>query len=463
MSVNLATGQNTTKRVRIHSTMNHNITTDKGKATKLKTPKALALACVQGTAASLHPQVKPIVETYGNRLIDTYHKIQQKNTQLSKMENNLDFIPRSARINFEFYVRPEVQRTDEFNAIQSNTTALIKTFQLNLKEQIISTMKLDIKHLQTELETTICHLMYYTSKAFHLQHNPTIIDHTATHTVAFLINGFGENLLKHYNLNKNSFKVKFSEIFHDNTIMNLLSFVAPQPANVSNANNPLNRYARNLSQPTATQDNPSPSSININPATKFVDFLRQTLEGILVVAIDNYKTQVNTNKATSQLEAFHTELLHEQATSDTANQMNFSPSVSPQELEELIAKSTSKAVASLTREVQSLKSKLENSNAKSNRQKPTSRTSNETSKNSPRRGRSSASLKKKKSNQTTSRSPSPSTNAKRSRSRSKKPHNKRPDDKNRDSSREKSKWQNKPNKTRSNKRHTSSDRNSKRN
>ena len=107
MSENLVTGQNTTKRVRIHPTMNDK-TTDKGKSTKLKTPKALALACVTGTAASLHPQVQPIVETYGNRLIDIYHKLQQKNIQLSKMENNLDFIPRSARINFEFYVRPEV-------------------------------------------------------------------------------------------------------------------------------------------------------------------------------------------------------------------------------------------------------------------------------------------------------------------------------------------------------------------
>ena len=65
MSENLAAGKNTTKHVRIHSTMNIN-TTDKGKATKLKTPKALALACVQGTNTSLHPQVKAIVEIYVN-------------------------------------------------------------------------------------------------------------------------------------------------------------------------------------------------------------------------------------------------------------------------------------------------------------------------------------------------------------------------------------------------------------
>ena len=78
MSVNLETGHNNTqKRVRIHSKMN-NMTTDKDKVTKVKTPKALALACIKGTVVSLHPQVQKIVENYGNQLIDLYHKLQQK-------------------------------------------------------------------------------------------------------------------------------------------------------------------------------------------------------------------------------------------------------------------------------------------------------------------------------------------------------------------------------------------------
>ena len=113
----------------------------------------------------------------------------------------------------------------------------------------MNTMRLDINDLQQELNTIVCHLIYHTSKAFHLQHNPSIINHTTKHTVAFLINGFGDNLLKHSQLDKNSFKTKFSEIFHDNTINTLQSFTTTQPTNISNANNPLNRYARTLSQP----------------------------------------------------------------------------------------------------------------------------------------------------------------------------------------------------------------------
>ena len=457
MSVNLETGQNNTqKRVRIHPTMNYT-TTDKGKVTKLKTPKVLALTCVKGTAASLHPQVQKIVENYGNQLIDLHHKLQQKNTQLSKMEKNTEFIPRSARINFEFYVRPAVQQSTEFSSVQSETNDLIKSFQLNLKEQIMKTMRLDISHLKNEIDNTVCHLIFYTTKAFHLQHNPTIVNHPVVNTIAFLITGFGDNLLKNCYLDKNSFKTKFAEIFNDPTINNIASFTTMTTSNVSNANNPRNPYARNLtqlSQSSLSQNNPSRTITNTNPSANFIDSLRQTLESILVTSIDNYNTQVNTNMANSQLEAFSTEVLHEQATAKTAEQMDFSPSVSPQELEELIAKSTSKAVSSLSREIQSLKSKLEQS--QSPRHKTNRSSSNQQSKNSPQRGRPSASLKKKTTTSNTSRSQSPASKPKRNRSQSANSTRKSHAGKNKDSFNDKRNKPKKNNKPRSpKKRHNS--------
>ena len=446
--------------------MNNNNTTDKGKVNRVKTPKSLALACVNGTAASLHPQVQKLVENYGNQLIDLHHKLHQKQIQLSKMENNADFIPRSARINFEFYVRPTVQQSTEFTAIQSETTDLIKSFQLNLKSQIIKTMYLDINQLKNEIDTIVCQLIFYISKAFHLQHNPTVVNHPVVHTVAFLINGFGDNLLKNCTLDKTSFKSKFAEVFHDNTIMNLQSFATVPPSNVSNVNHPRNPYARTstqLTQPSNSQEGSTRIAINVSSATTFIDYLRQTLESILVTSIDNYNTQVKTNSATSQLEAFSTEVLHEQATAKTAEQMDFSPSVSPQELEELIAKSTSKAVSSLSREIQSLKSKLEKTQSTQPKQKSKNTPSNQSSKNSSQRGRTSASLKKKNTTSNTPRSRSSSLNSKRSRSRSAKSTRKKHGDRSRDSSNDRRNKPNRNGKQRSSKKPQSSRPNSRQN
>ena len=59
MSENPETDQNnTTKRVRIQEPTK---STENGKPV-VKTPKALALACISGHVASLHPQVAKIIQ-----------------------------------------------------------------------------------------------------------------------------------------------------------------------------------------------------------------------------------------------------------------------------------------------------------------------------------------------------------------------------------------------------------------
>ena len=90
------------------------------------------------------------------------------------MEKNIDFIPRSARINFELYVRPTIKQSTDFTSIQSETTDLIKSFQLNIKSQIMKTMRLDISHLKNEIDNIVCQLIFYMSKAFYLQFNPKV-------------------------------------------------------------------------------------------------------------------------------------------------------------------------------------------------------------------------------------------------------------------------------------------------
>ena len=285
MSVNPATNHNNgTKRVRIQIN-NKNSTTVNGTMTKVKTPKALALACVQSHVASLHPQVTKIINTYGVQFVDIYHKIEQKKIQLYKMENDDTFIPRSARINFEFHVRPEVQQTDEFSVIQSSTTELIKDFQQNLKHKILETIPLDIKHLQNKLNSTICELIFYTSKAFHLLHDPAQINPPVTQTVALIINGFGDNLLKHCSLDKVSFKSLFIEIFNDTSINNTSTIQAQSGTQshnyVSNATNPRNPYARQYSQLSQAQENNEQNLLNISPAPFFSIIYEQYSKKIL--------------------------------------------------------------------------------------------------------------------------------------------------------------------------------------
>ena len=322
-------------------------------------------------------------------------------------------------------------------------------------------MKLDINFITNEINKVVCEIIFSTTKAFHLQHNPTIIYPSVVHTIAFLINGFGDNLLKYFTLDKQTFKSKFTEVFHDPTIQNLIpSGNILSPPRVSNANHPLNPYARNLSQNNAPAEDPNQLPIDISEATNFMDYLRQTLEITLVTSLDQYSGQVTTNQATSQLAAFSTEILRERATSNTAEQMDFSPSVTPQVLNELIQKSTATAVSSLTREIQSLKAKL--AHAKESSTQNSTKNQNPKRKNSPSRGRSGAPSTKKSSKQNTSRSKSPQETTTR-RSRSKQPRSRNHDAQNKDSPNESKKKNGRNNKKSYNKKRSNSRSNSKRN
>ena len=400
MSENPETDQNnTTKRVRIQEPTK---STENGKPV-VKTPKALALACISGHVASLHPQVAKIIQSYGTKQVNLHAKLRSKQQQFDRMQKDVDFIPRSARINFEFYVRPEIRESDDFQVIQQETSQIITDFQLNLKSSIVRTVVLEVDFLKRELNENIIQLIYHSTKAFHLLHNPMQMNPTVTCTVAHLINAYGDNLLKYTTLDKQVFKHEYARIFNDQLILNLST-----SNNVTNANDPNNPYARNRQ---LSQDNTVLPSY-LGEASRFIDSLRNTLEAILHTSFMQYENQVHTNKVASQLEAYSTEVLHENATANTTERMDTSNHITP-ENKEVVKKSTQTAISSLTKEIQSLKDKLK----KSNQLKQGNKTPQ---KNSSKRGLKGASEKKKSHNQSkrsTSDSPSP---RRRNRSRGRK-------------------------------------------
>ena len=75
--------------------------------------------------------------------MDLLHKFSTKCRQHAKMENDDDFIPRSARLmNFEFMVSKQVECSEEFLGVKVETEALVKEFRLNLKGKIIEILKM---------------------------------------------------------------------------------------------------------------------------------------------------------------------------------------------------------------------------------------------------------------------------------------------------------------------------------
>ena len=110
------------------------------------TPKGIALKSVRSFAATLRKHLAPIIINAGESHVDLLHKWTTKVRQLKKMEDDDDFIPRSARmVNFEFRVPKAVEVTEEFISINAETNILTNNFRLSLKEKVMETLALEIK------------------------------------------------------------------------------------------------------------------------------------------------------------------------------------------------------------------------------------------------------------------------------------------------------------------------------
>mmetsp|Transcript_39539 Transcript_39539/g.80665 ORF Transcript_39539/g.80665 Transcript_39539/m.80665 type:complete len:113 (-) Transcript_39539:536-874(-) len=92
------------KRTRIDPSAKDPSTADRPQNQARQPPKSLAEAFIRSHVASLHPQLASILEKLG---IDQVHRLQSvynKQTQSARMEDDSEFIPRSARLEFKFHM-----------------------------------------------------------------------------------------------------------------------------------------------------------------------------------------------------------------------------------------------------------------------------------------------------------------------------------------------------------------------
>ena len=80
-----------------------------------QSPKGCALTSVRTFVVTLRQHLSPIVQKSAESHIDMLHKLMPKMEQLAKMDDDSDFIPRSARmVNFEFRVSKNWKITQSF-------------------------------------------------------------------------------------------------------------------------------------------------------------------------------------------------------------------------------------------------------------------------------------------------------------------------------------------------------------
>jgi hypothetical protein len=108
---------------------------------------------------TLLPGLAPLMEEKGKKFLSLAHKTFLKDRNVTRMESDLDYIPISARSAFKLHAWKEAEATPEFATLNSETVAMVKIMQLELKQQIIKNIKLEISVL-TKRFSQICVSLY---------------------------------------------------------------------------------------------------------------------------------------------------------------------------------------------------------------------------------------------------------------------------------------------------------------
>ena len=109
------------KRIRFSDDTSHS-TSSKINADKLRSPKEAASTFTRSTFALLNPKLATILVKTSDNLLNLLHKLFEKKRKHARMTTDPKFIPSSARIKeFDFYVRKEVEHSQDYKAIQEIT------------------------------------------------------------------------------------------------------------------------------------------------------------------------------------------------------------------------------------------------------------------------------------------------------------------------------------------------------
>jgi hypothetical protein len=153
--------------------------------------------------ASLRNEIATLLLDRGREHIHLAHKAYSKYQNQSRMENDDDYIPVSARVEFRLQAVKEAEELPEFQQLQDQAVAVIKEKQIALKKLVIATIKLEQKVLQEKLNKHFCDSIFMATKLFLTAQG---VDTAQSHnTVGLLLEQHWETLLKFTGCNVEAF------------------------------------------------------------------------------------------------------------------------------------------------------------------------------------------------------------------------------------------------------------------
>ena len=134
-------------------------------------PKTLAEAHINITAASLHPQIAPIVTKLGKSHLLLLCKREQKQKAVQRLIDDDTLIPRSARFQFSLSMPKRTEASLEYITLKEKAKEIVNQCGLDLKKVIIQAAKLEITTMDEEIKTDLARSIRLITRAFLIVNN----------------------------------------------------------------------------------------------------------------------------------------------------------------------------------------------------------------------------------------------------------------------------------------------------
>lgn len=286
---------------------------------EVQSPLKVAENHILNSNASLHDGLATLLNEKGKSYLALAHKLVLKKKTLSRMENDEDHIPVSARVDFKLQAWKEAEASHEFTTLSTETALIVKSFQLQLKQKIIENIKLEQSVLTNKLHKDLCEALFAIVEISLVAHGK---DPSYSHEMVLaILHQHGEGLLRHLSLSVTEFTVLYR------TTLNV-------PDDV---------------QATAELARPRQS-------------IKRTLESTFVASWDAYLKQQKDNELALSLKKRAREALQSQATEDATMQVDMELPASREQLQSLIQREATriadKRIGTLHQELASLRKSI---------------------------------------------------------------------------------------------------------
>jgi hypothetical protein len=149
----------------------------------MSTPMAAARSTLKNHCESLQPEIATLLQTLGKEHLLTLQKILHKDTQIKKLQDDDELIPRSARIKFTLTTSKLAEADPGYTGLKEETETLVLDFQKSLKTKIIKVTELEVKLLRAQIQVALASNLFVVTKALLICDTLTPDPHQIVNTI----------------------------------------------------------------------------------------------------------------------------------------------------------------------------------------------------------------------------------------------------------------------------------------